>query len=45
MLVRKDRIPAFDRYYLHLAHQWVVQLYKDWGKPQKAAEMAKESEQ
>jgi eukaryotic-like serine/threonine-protein kinase len=45
MLARKDRIPAFDRYYLHLAHLWVVQLYKAWGKPQKAAEMVQHLEQ
>jgi serine/threonine protein kinase len=44
MLQRKDRIGAPDRYHLRLAHQWLVQLYKDWGKPQKAAEIAKEVE-
>ena len=44
MLARKDRIAAPDRYHLELAHQWLVQLYKDWGKPQKAAQMAKELE-
>ncbi len=36
---RNPRIPAVKN------HQWLVQLYKDWGKPQKAAEMAKELEQ
>jgi hypothetical protein len=41
MLARKDRIAAPDWYHLQLAHQWLVQLYKDWGKPQKAAEIAK----
>jgi len=41
MLARKDRIGAPDRYPLQLAHQWLVQLYKDWGKPQKTAEMVK----
>ena len=40
MLARKDRIDVPDLYYLELAHRWLVQLYKDWGKPQKAAEMA-----
>jgi len=44
MLARKDGIAAPDRYHLQLAHQWLVQLYKDWGKPQKAAEIAKERE-
>jgi eukaryotic-like serine/threonine-protein kinase len=44
MFARKSRIGAPDRYHLQLAHQWLVQLYKDWGKPQKAAEMAKELE-
>ncbi|MGO9087224.1 MAG: tetratricopeptide repeat protein [Candidatus Sulfotelmatobacter sp.] len=42
MLARKNRISSSDHYHLQLAHQWLVQLYKDWGKPQKAAEMAKE---
>jgi len=37
MLARKDRIDAPDRYHLDLAHRWLVQLYKDWGKPRKAA--------
>ena len=36
MLARKNRIGVPDRYHLQLAHQWLVQLYKDWGKPQKA---------
>jgi eukaryotic-like serine/threonine-protein kinase len=44
MLARKDRIAVPDRYYLQLAHQWLVQLYKDWGNPQKAAQIAKELE-
>jgi eukaryotic-like serine/threonine-protein kinase len=41
MLGRKERIGVPDRYHLQLAHYWLVQLYKIWGKPQKAAEMAK----
>jgi eukaryotic-like serine/threonine-protein kinase len=44
MLARKDRIAAPDRYHLQLAHEWLVQLYKDWGKPERAAQMAKESD-
>ncbi len=43
MLARKDRIGAPDRYHVELAHQSLVQLYKDRGNPQKAAEIAKES--
>ena len=41
MLARKDRIDVPDRYHLELAHQWVVQLYRAWGKPDKAAEWSK----
>jgi len=41
MLARKDRIDASDLYHLELAHQWVVQLYQAWGKPEKAAEWKK----
>jgi len=41
MLARKDRMGVPDRYHLELAHQWVVQLYQDWGKPDKAAEWRK----
>jgi non-specific serine/threonine protein kinase/serine/threonine-protein kinase len=44
MLARNHHIPAFDRYHLERAHQWLVQLYKDWGRPEKAAEVAKESD-
>jgi serine/threonine protein kinase len=44
MLARKELINAPDRYHLQLAHQWLVQLYKDWGKPEKAAVIAKNSE-
>jgi len=43
MLARKNRISASDRWHLEPAHQWLVQLYKDWGKPEKAAAIAKES--
>jgi tetratricopeptide (TPR) repeat protein len=38
MLARKSRIDIPDWYHLDLAHEWLVQLYKDWGKPDKAAE-------
>jgi serine/threonine protein kinase len=43
MLARKQRIGAPDLYHLHLARQWLVQLYKNWGKPENAAAIAKES--
>ena len=38
LLARKDRIRMPDRYHLELAHQWLFLLYKDLGKPDKAAE-------
>jgi hypothetical protein len=34
---------APDRYHVERAHQWLFQLYKNWGKPDKAAAVAKES--
>jgi eukaryotic-like serine/threonine-protein kinase len=37
-LARKDRMAAPDQYHLKLAHQWLIQLYRAWGKPDKAAE-------
>ena len=37
MDVRKDRIAAPDRYHLDQAREWIVQLYRGWGKPEKAA--------
>jgi serine/threonine protein kinase len=41
MLARKERIAVPDRYYIDHAHEWLVQLYTDWGKPEKAAEWRK----
>ncbi len=38
MLARKIHIDVPDVYPLKLAHQWLVQLYETWGKPDKAAE-------
>lgn len=35
MLARKDRIAIPDRYHLDRAREWIVQLYKAWGKPDK----------
>ena len=37
MMARGDKIPAPDCYYLDLAHDWIAQLYRAWGKPKKAA--------
>jgi serine/threonine protein kinase len=31
-------IPATSRFRMELAGQWIVQLYKDWNKPQQATE-------
>ena len=42
MLARQDRIDAPGRYHLELAHQWLVQLYQAWGKPDKGAEWKNE---
>jgi tetratricopeptide (TPR) repeat protein/predicted Ser/Thr protein kinase len=41
MLAREHLIGSSGRYHLHLAHQWLVQLYEASGKPEKAAEWAK----
>jgi serine/threonine protein kinase/tetratricopeptide (TPR) repeat protein len=41
MLARKDRIAVPDQYHLDLARQWLIQLYRAWGKPGKAAEWSK----
>ncbi len=38
MSAREGQISVPDRYHLMLAREWVVQLYADWGKPDKAAE-------
>ena len=44
MLARKDSILAYERYNLELARRWLVQLYTDWGKPDKAADYAQPPE-
>jgi hypothetical protein len=41
MLERKHLIDVPDGYYLDRAHEWLVQLYRAWGKPGKAAEWQK----
>jgi hypothetical protein len=38
MALRKNRIAVPDWYHLDRATEWIVQLYQDWGKPDKAAE-------
>jgi eukaryotic-like serine/threonine-protein kinase len=38
MIARKDRIAVPDRYHVDRAREWMVKLYEDWGKPEKAAE-------
>jgi tetratricopeptide (TPR) repeat protein len=37
MDARKDRIAAPDRYHLDGAREWILQLYRGWGKPQETA--------
>jgi eukaryotic-like serine/threonine-protein kinase len=41
MLARKQTMTVEDRLNLNLAHEWLVQLYRAWSKPQKAAEWKK----
>ena len=43
-LARKSNMADADRSNLELARKGLVQLYKDWGKPEKAAQFAKEAE-
>jgi hypothetical protein len=38
MLARKPRMAVPDWYHLDLAREWVVELYRAWGKPMKATE-------
>jgi tetratricopeptide (TPR) repeat protein len=38
MVARKDKIAVSDWYHVELAHDWLVELYEAWGKPEKAAE-------
>jgi tetratricopeptide (TPR) repeat protein len=41
MAARKEQIDVPNRYHLDRAHEWLVQLYRAWGKPDKSAEWAK----
>jgi non-specific serine/threonine protein kinase/serine/threonine-protein kinase len=38
MQAQKDRIDVPDWYHLDRAHEWMVELYQAWGKPDKAVE-------
>jgi len=42
MLARKDRIEVSNWDHLDRARECIVQLYQEWGKPEKAAEWKKE---
>ena len=41
MLARKDKVPVAYQYHLDRAHEWTLQLYQAWGKPEKVAEWSK----
>jgi tetratricopeptide (TPR) repeat protein len=36
LTARRDRMPAPDRYRLRQTRTWIVDLYRDWGQPEKA---------
>ena len=38
LIERQSAIPATSKYNLENAGTWIVQLYENWGKPEKAAE-------
>jgi eukaryotic-like serine/threonine-protein kinase len=40
---RKDKIMIPDWYHLGRAREWIAQLYRAWGKPEKAAEWKSQS--
>jgi len=41
MATRKERMSVPDWYHLDRAREWIVQLYRAWGKLGKAAEWKK----
>jgi eukaryotic-like serine/threonine-protein kinase len=41
LAAQKNRMGASDWYHVDRAHEWLVKLYQDWGKPEKAAEWKK----
>ena len=38
IVLRQSSIPVADRSVLEETAEWVVKLYQEWGKPQKAGE-------
>jgi hypothetical protein len=38
MMARKERMAVPEQYHLALAREWLINLYREWGKPVKAAE-------
>lgn len=42
---RQSSVPKTSRFYLEAAGPWIVQLYRDWGKPEKAAEWTRKLKQ
>lgn len=41
MLARKARIDGPDLYHLQRGREWLLRMYRDWGKPAKATEWTK----
>jgi len=41
MVARRDSVPGWYHYYWDHARKWIVQLYRAWGKPARAAEWKK----
>src|SRR4029077_14531215 len=41
LAARKNRVGVSHWYHVDRAHEWLVKLYQDWGKPEKAAEWKK----
>ena len=42
MLARKDLIAVPNWRHLDSAREWIVQMYKSWGKPEKARELRRQ---
>jgi tetratricopeptide (TPR) repeat protein len=42
MVARKERMAVPDLYHLDRACEWIAELYRAWGKPEKAAEWRQE---
>jgi hypothetical protein len=41
MVARKKRMRVQDWSYLDRSREWIVELYRAWGKPEEAAEWRK----